>query len=314
MPRLLWFPLVFPLVFSVTIQAQMSQPHLSNPVVATVGSEKITRSMVDSRAAQLPANLPPDKLARARTELLEAMMFKILEKEYLRANNVPCTQKDLEEVQQQLEFMAQKNPAFHKTTMKKQEVETWARSIHLRRETTSPENVDALIQAHPDYFNGTKVCAGHILIPCPPLASTKEQKTAHEQARRLQTDIRAGQISFADAARRYSSCPSKEKGGDLGEFAFSDMVPPFARAAFDAKVGDVTDIVRTRFGFHLLHVTARSEGTQKPGPRARIRAKQLLLAELQNRIFDQALTTVPIVIFKDANTAESEKTTSDEAK
>lgn len=295
-------------------QPQTSQPHMSNPTLATVGNTKITRSMLEDRVGRLPSNLSTEQRAEARTKLLQEMMFGILVKEYLRANNVRHTDEDLAEVQRQREQMARQNPTVRKNPMKKEDVETWARSLHLQRETASEENLDALVKDHPDYFDGTKVCASHILISCSPLASTREQKAAKTRLKRLQTDIQAGQITFADAARAYSACPSKNKGGSLGEFSFGDMVPPFARAAFDTKVSDVSDIVRTEFGFHLIRVTARSEGTGKPNPRARDQAKRLLLAELQNRIFDQSLTTVPIVVFKVPAATTRETTPAEPAK
>jgi len=308
-PSFLRLAFVLLLIPSAAAQAQTSQPHMSNPTLVTVGNVNITRSMIDAHEVRLPPTLSSEQRQEARTGLLQEMIFEILVKEYLRANNVQHTGEDLAEVQRRREQRAQQNVTPRRNPLKKEDIENWARSVRLQRETASPEKIAAVIKAHPDYFDGTKVCASHILIPCRPLASTRKQKAAKKKLRRIQMDIRAGQITFADAARQYSACPSKEKGGDLGEFAFDDMVPPFARAAFDAKVGDVTDIVRTKFGFHLIHVTARSEGTGKPGPQVRALAKRLLLAELQNRIFDQALTTVPIVVSENAAATTQKNTT-----
>lgn len=301
------------LITSAVGQAQTAQPQLSNPTLVAVGSVQITRAMVDDRLSRLPPNLPPESLQEIRNKFLQEMIFENLVKEYLRANNVQYTEEDLADVQRLQEQIRQKNPTTPPPRMKKEDRENLARSAHLQRETASPEKIDALIKEHPGYFDGTKVCASHILIPCSPLASTKKQKSVVTRLKRIQTDVRAGQISFADAARAYSACPSKEKGGDLGEFSFGDMVPPFARAAFDAKAGDVTDAVRTEYGFHLIQVTARSEGTGKPSPRAETQARNLLLAELQNRIFDQALTTVPIVKYKRPAAATQPSPTSEPA-
>ena len=59
---------------------------------------------------------------------------------------------------------------------------------------------------------------------------------------------------FADLARQYSEGPSNVNGGDLGYFDRKKMVKPFADAAFDLEPGQVSDIVETRFGFHLIKV------------------------------------------------------------
>ncbi len=62
---------------------------------------------------------------------------------------------------------------------------------------------------------------------------------------------------FAKAARRFSSCPSGENGGDLGFFSKGMMVPEFETAAFSAKTGSVIGPIKTQFGYHLIHVTEK---------------------------------------------------------
>ena len=85
-----------------------------------------------------------------------------------------------------------------------------------------------------------QVSAAHILVD-------SEKKAAE-----IKEKINNGS-SFADMAKKHSSCPSGRKGGDLGWFGPGDMVPEFEKAAFSAKKGDII-IVRTKFGWHLLLV------------------------------------------------------------
>ena len=84
--------------------------------------------------------------------------------------------------------------------------------------------------------------------------------------------------------------------GDLGEFAFGAMVPPFAMKAFAMKVGDTSGVVRTQYGFHVIRVTKRTDGTGKPGPESADTAKNCMFSLLQSEMFDQALAACPIVI------------------
>ena len=79
-----------------------------------------------------------------------------------------------------------------------------------------------------------------------------------EDANKIADEIKAGK-SFEDAAKEYSTCPSKEKGGDLGYFGKRQMVPEFEKAAFEAAIGEVSAPVKTQFGYHLILVEDKKE-------------------------------------------------------
>lgn len=79
-----------------------------------------------------------------------------------------------------------------------------------------------------------------------------------EDANKIADEIKAGK-TFEDAAKEYSTCPSKEKGGDLGYFGKGQMVPEFEKAAFEAVIGEVSAPVRTQFGYHLILVEDKKE-------------------------------------------------------
>ncbi|RLD41791.1 MAG: peptidylprolyl isomerase [Bacteroidetes bacterium] len=91
----------------------------------------------------------------------------------------------------------------------------------------------------------TKARARHILV------------STEEKCNELKTKIEAGE-DFAAIAKEYSSCPSKQQGGDLGEFGPGMMVPEFDQVVFSAPLNEVQGPVKTQFGYHLLEVTSRS--------------------------------------------------------
>ncbi len=62
---------------------------------------------------------------------------------------------------------------------------------------------------------------------------------------------------FAELAKRFSKCPSKSKGGNLGWFGKGDMVPEFEQACFNGKTGDVVGPVKTDFGYHIIKITGQ---------------------------------------------------------
>jgi len=91
----------------------------------------------------------------------------------------------------------------------------------------------------------TKASARHILV------STKEECEG------IKERIAAGS-DFADMAKQHSSCPSGQKGGDLGEFRPGQMVPEFDKVVFNEEVAVVHGPIRTQFGYHLVEITSRS--------------------------------------------------------
>lgn len=74
----------------------------------------------------------------------------------------------------------------------------------------------------------------------------------------LKTQIEGG-ASFADLARVHSDCPSGRDGGELGQFSPGQMVAEFDRVVFSCPVGTVQGPVQTKFGWHLIEVTSRTE-------------------------------------------------------
>lgn len=105
----------------------------------------------------------------------------------------------------------------------------------------------------------TSVRASHILLmhaDAPDTASKRSKAAALEAVVRLRDRIRSGDVQFAEAARIVSECPSSEEGGDLGSFSPGVMVPEFDKAVFALSVGDMSDVVETAFGYHLILRTA----------------------------------------------------------
>ncbi len=104
----------------------------------------------------------------------------------------------------------------------------------------SDEEAKAFYEANPQYFQGQEqVSASHILVD------------EAEEAQKIYEELKAG-LDFAEAAQKYSSCPSKEKGGDLGYFQKGQMVPEFEAAAFGLGENEMSEPVQTQFGYHII--------------------------------------------------------------
>jgi len=93
-----------------------------------------------------------------------------------------------------------------------------------------------------DSIRGGKIKASHILVE------------KYTKAQEIYEDIQAGE-GFEQLARQYSTGPSRKKGGNLGEFGKGDMVPEFWNACTKLKIGQVSQPVKTKFGYHIIKRT-----------------------------------------------------------
>ncbi len=102
-----------------------------------------------------------------------------------------------------------------------------------------------------------KVRAAHILLMYQGSArstATRSQDEAKEQITQIKAQIDEG-VDFAALAGKHSDCPSASQGGELGAFGPGQMVKPFEDTAFALDVGQVSDVVETAFGYHIIKRT-----------------------------------------------------------
>ncbi len=119
----------------------------------------------------------------------------------------------------------------------------------LSRVMATDEDIIKFYNEHKEHFRVPEIVrASHILV------------SEEEEAKRIYEEIKAG-LPFEEAAKKYSSCPSKENGGDLGEFTRGKMVPEFEQAAFALKEDELSEPIKTQFGYHLIKVNYRKEAS-----------------------------------------------------
>jgi peptidyl-prolyl cis-trans isomerase D len=114
-----------------------------------------------------------------------------------------------------------------------------------------------------NYRAPQKVRARHILFRIPEQAKTAEIQKTLDRAKKVLELARRGD-NFAELAQQYSEDSTAAKGGDLGYFKSDDMVKPFADSAFSLKKGEISDLVRTRFGIHIIKVEDIKEESVQP--------------------------------------------------
>jgi len=157
-------------------------------------------------------------------------------------------------------------------------------SDYLKKEVVAKINVSAedtqlYYKTHREEFTTPEmVKARHILIKVDKSASEEDKKKSKKKAEEILGRIKAGE-DFAKLATEVSDDPgSKIKGGDLGFFPKGRMVPDFEKAAFSLKPGEISDIIETQFGFHIIKVEERKDAVLEPYEKMKDKVKEKVLA------------------------------------
>jgi len=129
------------------------------------------------------------------------------------------------------------------------------------------------------YQTPERVRASHILLN----TGGKDETAVRKQAEELLAKVKAGG-DFAALAKQYSEDPgSKEKGGDLDFFPRGQMVPEFEASAFSLMPGQVSDLVKTQYGFHIIKVVDKQAATTQPLEQVRPRIQEILASQIADR-------------------------------
>ena len=142
------------------------------------------------------------------------------------------------------------------------------------------EEVAAFYEAHKaEYVEEPKVLCQHILV-----------KGADDKALDKIKDIRerivSGKADFAEEAKKNSDCPSGQEGGSLGWFGRGMMVPEFDKVAFEMKKGEISGVVTTQFGYHIIYKADEKGGGQLTLVDVHDQIKDLMRHENRGRAMD----------------------------
>ena len=154
----------------------------------------------------------------------------------------------------------------------------------LEKVTVSDEDAEKFFNENKDTFiEGEKVNASHILVD------------SEEKANELMKKINGGEISFEDAAKENSTCPSSQQGGNLGEFTRGQMVPEFDEACFTMEVGELRGPVKTQFGYHLIKLNDKKAAEPMKFDAVKNEIKQRLLSEKQHQAYESKINQLKIL-------------------
>lgn len=246
-----YFTAIILVVFAMLVMLQ-ADVSAADDVLARVGTKTITQADVDAMIGLFPPEQQSMIKMDPRNEqmLLSNLLDNVIVSDVAKKKGVDKTKK----IQRQLEII--KNEFLAKA---------YVQSEIVAKVKLTDKDVEKYYKEHKQEFEKPEtITARHILIAIKPDAKDSEKQDARKKAEGLLERIKKGE-DFAKLASEYSEDPgSKTRGGDLGTFPRKTMVEEFEKAAFALKPGEVSGVVETQFGYHLIKVDEKKTPETPP--------------------------------------------------
>jgi len=297
--------LIVPIMWTAPASAA---PRMLDRVAAVVNEEMVPLSEVHERALQELAALEAEgqatqekKLAAMRHALDEVIADRLLVIEE-RNSGIEITSQ---EVEMAIDDVRRQNgmdaATFERALASKgQTLETFKEKM--RRDLAAMKLIGQKVRAkikisdediHGEYMRQTKieeaeveVHARHIVIQVAKDASSEVEQEARERAEALAKRARDGE-DFGELARQHSEGPSKVDGGDVGFFKRGEMVAAFDQVAFGLKLNEVSDPVRSPFGWHVIQALEHRAGKVRPFEQIKDELRERVWREQMQRHTEQ---------------------------
>lgn len=261
---------------------------LVDRVAAVVNNQVIAWSEVEQRAApelqRVAAERDPARRGKLREQVMRAAVEQLVGDKLLdvevREFNIDVTDAELDvaledvrrqnnrEPEQFVQLLAEEGYTLesYKAFMRKHLARLKLVNLKVRSRVKVSEEDLRAEYARFSRMEGEdpEVHARHILVKVDPGAPAEKVKAAEEKAQALAAEARRPGVDFVELAKAKSEGPSAPDGGDLGFFKRGMMVPEFDKVAFALQPGEVSDPVRTRFGFHVIRVDERRAAEVAP--------------------------------------------------
>ncbi len=243
-----------------------------NDVIATVNGEKIIRKDFDRRMNVIK-RMNQDVTRSTQLQVVNQLAQKVLLKQFVEGQNIDVSVEEVQGELEKIRYFLKSNPNNNEKSLE-EILETQGSNIsglkdEIRRtlalskyldERVSDDEKRSYFEENKSVFNDEKVKASHVLIDTTKLKTDAELEKARQKIEEVKNEIGNG-ADFAEMARKYSTCPSAENGGDIGFFQRKgSIVEEFAEVAFSMEVGGISEPVKTQFGYHIIKVTDKEEG------------------------------------------------------
>ncbi|MCA9514854.1 MAG: peptidylprolyl isomerase [Myxococcales bacterium] len=258
--------------------AEPAEPaRITGPIAKVNGTEipadafYAERDKITARGAKIP----PDRLARIEQNILKRLVEQELISQAVKAEGIEVPKEDIEkgfaEYKERFQSEEQFENYLKHGRVTKESIEDRIRERRALEMLLEKRGDMAVTdEAAKEFYDKNErfytekagIRASQILIKLPETASPEEDKAAMEKVKAAQDELKKG-TAFDEVAKKMSEGPAASKGGDLGFFGEGRMVKEFEDVAFKLKVGEVSQPVKTRFGYHLIKVTEKRDDRKK---------------------------------------------------
>ena len=237
-------------------------------VLATVGGKAITEMDVEMMLAQMGQRAAQYNNPQGRAMILDQLINRRL--------FLMDAQKNLYE--REPEFKEQL------TRVKEDMLTNYAVQKAVERVRVTDDEAKKYFEDNRDQFAPEMTfTASHILVD------------SEEKAAEIADKIKSGEVSFEDAAKQYSSCPSAQNGGSLGEFGHGQMVPEFEAACEALEPGELSAPVQTQFGWHLILLSDKGMGKEVEFADIAENLKAALMEQKQQAAYQSKINQLKIL-------------------
>lgn len=278
-------------------------------------NDAVARNEQQMRRQSQGAPISETQLNDMKSNILDGMINEELLYQEAQAQGVSASESEVEEQIQQYKgqygdegfAQALANAGMNEDQLRDEISRSLTIQQLLEQEVTSgievtDDEVRTFYEENTQMFEQSEsVKASHILIDTRDAETEEAKQEALSRAEDLLDQVEGG-ADFAELAREYSEGPSASSGGSLPQFSRGEMVPPFEEAAFALEPGETSDIVETRFGFHIIRVEEKSGGGTTPYEEVKPQITQYLEQQEQQEAVQAYLDTL-----KDAPDNEIER-------
>lgn len=272
----------------------------SNKILATVNGENINQKDVNLMLSRFGNQISEEQLPAVTKQILDGLITQKLIMQFIKENKIEPAKATIDTELNKVREEIKSNPSLANQTLE-QVLESHGSSIDdLKKDITislslekylgkelDDQKLKAYFEQNKAVYDETEVKASHVLVDTRTMKTDEELAQAKDKINKAKADVVAGK-DFADIAKQYSDCPSKEKGGDLGFFKRKgQMVEPFAAAAFALKIGQISDPIKTNFGYHIIKVTEIKQGKDVKFDDIKQNVKQDILQEKAQVLISQ---------------------------